>query len=132
MRNRTILLLLSTSVAGAQTSNLVAIISKPVSRTIELPAEIQPYLSVSLHARVPGYVDRVAVGRGGAVKEGELLINLTAPEMEAQIAEGNRNFRRRKPIACEMSSRMPGDMVLRPANDEIREGAPLQTVSAPK
>jgi len=81
-------LLLSASLACAQTSDLVTVVSKPVSRTVDLPAEIQPYLSVSLHARVLGYVDRVLVDRGSAVKEGELLINLTAPEMEAQIAEG--------------------------------------------
>ena len=62
-------------------------VSKPVSRTVDLPAEISPYLTVSLHAKVPGYVERVLVDRGSVVKEGELLVNLTAPEMDAQIAE---------------------------------------------
>lgn len=71
----------------AQSSDLAPVVSKPVSRTVDLPAEIWPYLSVSLHAKVPGYVERVLVDRGSAVKEGELLINLTAPEMDAQIAE---------------------------------------------
>ncbi len=71
----------------AQTVDLAPVISKPVSRIVELPAEIFPFLTVSLHAKVPGYVDRVLVDRGSAVKEGELLINLTAPEMDAQIAE---------------------------------------------
>ena len=73
--------------ARAQSSDLAPVVSKPVSRTADLPAEIWPYLSVSLHAKVPGYVERVLVDRGSAVKEGELLINLTAPEMDAQIAE---------------------------------------------
>src|SRR5437016_13159908 len=65
----------------------VAVISKPVSRTVTLPGEIQPFLNVALHSRVAGYVDRVLVDRGSAVKEGELLIELSAPEMKAQIAE---------------------------------------------
>ncbi|HTS46686.1 MAG TPA: efflux RND transporter periplasmic adaptor subunit [Bryobacteraceae bacterium] len=73
--------------ARAQSSDLVPVVSKPVSRTADLPAEIWPYLSVSLHAKVPGFVERVLVDRGSVVKEGELLINLTAPEMDAQIAE---------------------------------------------
>jgi len=73
--------------ARAQSSDLASVVSKPVSRTVDLPAEIWPYLSVSLHAKVPGYVERVLVDRGSQVKEGELLINLTAPEMDAQIAE---------------------------------------------
>jgi membrane fusion protein, multidrug efflux system len=75
------------SAALAQTSDLAPVISKPVSLTVNLPAEIWPYLSVSLHAKVQGYVERVLVDRGSTVKEGELLINLTAPEMDAQIAE---------------------------------------------
>ncbi|MGA2711598.1 MAG: efflux RND transporter periplasmic adaptor subunit [Bryobacteraceae bacterium] len=80
-------LLLAASIACAQTTDLVAVVSKTVSRTVELPAEIAPYLSVSLHARVQGYVDNVLVDRGTAVKQGDLLIELTAPEMVAQIAE---------------------------------------------
>src|SRR5436189_6171111 len=58
-----------------------------MARTVELPGEFQPFLSVALHARVTGYVDRVLVDRGSAVKEGDLLVELSAPEMKAQIAE---------------------------------------------
>jgi len=71
----------------AQTVELVTVISKPVFRTVELPAELQPYLSVSLHAKVKGYVERVLVDRGSAVKQGDLLAELNAPEMKAQVAE---------------------------------------------
>ncbi len=78
--------------ACAQKSDLAAVVAKPVSRTIDLPAEISPYLSVSLHAKTPGYVDRVLVDRGSAVKEGDLLVSLTAPEMEAQIAEAESRY----------------------------------------
>ena len=74
--------------AAAQTAVLAPVISKPVSRTIDLPAEFLPFLTVSLHAKVPGYVDRVLVDRGSIVKPNELLVELTAPEMAAQIAEG--------------------------------------------
>jgi RND family efflux transporter MFP subunit len=87
MRPRIALGLLMALSAQAQTSNLVPVVSKPVSRTVDLPAEIQPFVMVSLHAKVQGYVERVLVDRGSAVKEGELLISLTAPEMDAQIAE---------------------------------------------
>jgi RND family efflux transporter MFP subunit len=73
--------------AGAPAGNLAAVISKPVSRMIELPGEFLPFLSVSLHAKMPGYIERVLVDRGSAVKQGELLVELSAPEMKAQIAE---------------------------------------------
>jgi RND family efflux transporter MFP subunit len=71
----------------AQTTELVRVVSKPISRTIELPGEIQPFESVSIHAKVRGYVDRVLVDRGSAVKQGQSLVEITAPEMMAQVAE---------------------------------------------
>jgi membrane fusion protein (multidrug efflux system) len=71
----------------AQTINLVAVVSKPVSRTVELPGEILPFEAVSLHAKVAGYVERVLVDRGSVVKRGDLLAELSAPEMRAQTAE---------------------------------------------
>jgi membrane fusion protein, multidrug efflux system len=71
----------------AQTGDLVPVIAKPVSRTVELPGEFLPFLMVSLHAKVPSYVDRVLVDRGSIVKQGDLLAELSAPEMAAQIAE---------------------------------------------
>ena len=72
---------------AAEPGVLVPVVSKPVARTVELPGELLPYLVVSLHAKVPGYVERVLVDRGSLVKRGDLLIELSAPEMDAQIAE---------------------------------------------
>jgi membrane fusion protein (multidrug efflux system) len=66
---------------------LAPVTAHPVSRTVQLPGEIQPYLAVSLHAKVPGYVERVLVDRGSVVDRGELLAELSAPEMAARIAE---------------------------------------------
>jgi RND family efflux transporter MFP subunit len=73
--------------AFAQVLEMAAVIAKPVSRIVTLPGEIQPFLHVDLRARVSGYVDRVLVDRGSTVKEGDLLVELSAPEMIAQIAE---------------------------------------------
>ncbi len=70
-----------------QPVELAPVLSKPVSRVTELPGEFQPFLSVTLHAKVPGYVEHVLVDRGSEVKEGQPLIELTAPELSARIAE---------------------------------------------
>src|SRR5262249_38881301 len=40
-----------------------------------------------LHAKVAGFVDRILVDRGSAVRQGELLVELSAPEIRARIAE---------------------------------------------
>ena len=73
--------------AATETSNLAPVIAKPMSRTMDLPGELQPFLSVLLHARVPGYVESILVDRGSAIKQGQLLVELSAPEMKARIAE---------------------------------------------
>ncbi len=90
MRAKSLLLLLwltgTAAISRPETVALAPVVSKTPSRTIELPGEFQPFLSVSLHARVPGYVERVLVDRGSAVKQGEKLAELSAPEMKAQIA----------------------------------------------
>jgi len=73
--------------AFGQGIELAPVVAKAVSRTIELPGELQPFLAASLHAKVPGFVERVLVDRGSPVKQGELLAELNAPEMKARIAE---------------------------------------------
>ncbi|HXP83702.1 MAG TPA: efflux RND transporter periplasmic adaptor subunit [Bryobacteraceae bacterium] len=75
------------SLAWPQAVELVPVISKQVSRMADLPGEFLPFLSVSLHAKVPGYVERILVDRGSRVDGGQLLAELSAPEMAARIAE---------------------------------------------
>jgi len=52
-----------------------------------LQGELFPYQSVSLFARVPGYVERITVDRGSAVKAGQVILTLQAPELGAQRTE---------------------------------------------
>jgi len=78
---------LSRAAPGTESVDLAPVVSKPVARTIELPGEFLPFLTVSLHAKVPSYVDRVLVDRGSIVRQGDLLVEMSAPEMAAQIAE---------------------------------------------
>jgi len=67
--------------------DVVRVISKAVERQVKLPGEFQPYLAVSIYAKLTGFVKRVAVDRGSTVKEGQVLVLLEAPEMQAQILE---------------------------------------------
>ncbi|MEO8126398.1 MAG: efflux RND transporter periplasmic adaptor subunit [Bryobacteraceae bacterium] len=73
----------------AATVELVSVAAKPTSRFIELNGEFQPFLSTAVHARVAGYVERVLVDRGSRVKKGDLLAELSAPEMQARITEAS-------------------------------------------
>jgi membrane fusion protein (multidrug efflux system) len=80
-------LLLAHLPLAAQSVKLVKVLSKRVARTTELPGEFYPFLGVQLHAKIPSYVERVLVDRGSFVKEGDLLVQLSAPEMMARISQ---------------------------------------------
>ncbi len=73
--------------AAAQNATHVALVkveSHSASRTIPLTAELLPYLQTDIEARVPGYVERVLVDRGSVVHRGEVLVQLSAPEMRSE------------------------------------------------
>ncbi len=82
------LFLLGAAPLLAQISIEVApVVSRIVQQTAKLPGEFQPYLSVPVYARVTAFVSRIDVDRGTAVKKGQLLARLEAPELMAQVAE---------------------------------------------
>lgn len=65
----------------------VEVVSKMVERKLRLPGELAPYEFVDLHARVNGFVEKVDVDRGSMVAKGQLLVQLSAPELQAQLLE---------------------------------------------
>ena len=81
---RLLLLLLPCALMAQETTEVV---SKTVERKLRLPGELLPYQHVDLHARVNGFVEKVEVDRGSTVKTGQLLVQLSAPEMQAQLLE---------------------------------------------
>ncbi len=94
----------------AQGTDLVAVVSKQTSRTVELPGEFLPFESVSVHAKVRGYVERILVGRGSVVKQGQLLAELTAPEMKAQITEAEFKVQAAESDRLQAEARLAGDL----------------------
>jgi RND family efflux transporter MFP subunit len=74
-------------VSWGQPVETVKVVMGAASRPSRLPAELRPYLKVSVQARVQGFVESVEVDRGSVVKRGQTIARLTAPELAAQIAE---------------------------------------------
>jgi membrane fusion protein (multidrug efflux system) len=73
--------------SGTVSAKLVEVVARPMQGTTPLPGELRPFREVDVYARVSGFVASVAVDRGSRVRRGEPLASITAPEMEAQIAE---------------------------------------------
>lgn len=56
-----------------------------IHRWISLPASFAPWQEVALKARVAGYIKKVAVDKGDAVTQGQKLIEIEVPELEADL-----------------------------------------------
>jgi membrane fusion protein (multidrug efflux system) len=65
--------------------------SRSSARTVPLTAELAPFLQTDIEARSPGYVEKVLVDRGSLVHKGQLLVQLSAPEINSQTAAWEAN-----------------------------------------
>jgi RND family efflux transporter MFP subunit len=54
---------------------------------VSLPATTAAFSKADIFARASGYIDKRAVDIGDRVKEGQLLVQITAPELDQQIAQ---------------------------------------------
>jgi membrane fusion protein (multidrug efflux system) len=64
------------------------------ARTVALTAELAPFLQTDIEARSPGYVEKVLVDRGSLVRKGQLLVQLSAPEINSQTAASEADLHR--------------------------------------
>jgi membrane fusion protein, multidrug efflux system len=87
VHNILIIVFLTGALSAQSVVETTKVVSKTIDRQVSLTGEFFPYLRTDLHAKVSGFVERVDVDRGSVVKEGQLLLTLSAPEMTAQLAE---------------------------------------------
>jgi RND family efflux transporter MFP subunit len=99
-------LVLTGAQAVGQTLDAVPVVSRPLDRTVLLPGEFVPYLSVPIHAKVAGFVEKVEVDRGSVVTEGQLLATIVAPELNAQRAEAEAKVRAAEAQRVEFEARV--------------------------
>lgn len=101
-----IAVILPVAAAFGQSLEAVRVVSKQLNRIVELPGELMPYLAVPIHAKIPGFVEKVEVDRGSVVKEGQVLATMVAPELNAQRAEGKAKVRIAESQKVEAESRV--------------------------
>ena len=72
---------------------VVPAVSRRISLTEHLPAELVPWESVAIYPKVRGFVAEIPADRGSVVRRGQLLVRLSAPELLAQMAEADAALR---------------------------------------
>ncbi|HZT30219.1 MAG TPA: efflux RND transporter periplasmic adaptor subunit [Bryobacteraceae bacterium] len=101
-----VLSLLAATLGAQQAVEVVSVVARPVERTVELPGEFLPYLSVAVHAKVTGFVERVEVDRGSVVRKDQLLATLEAPELRAQVLEAESQVRAAEARRAEVQAKL--------------------------
>jgi RND family efflux transporter MFP subunit len=57
------------------------------NRSLTLPGSVQPYYKAAIYARVSGYLKSWNKDIGAAVKAGEVLASIEAPDLDQQLAQ---------------------------------------------
>lgn len=86
MNHLVITILAFASALNAQSLDTVKVVEGPASRVSRLPAELRPFLTTTIRARVNGFIERMDADVGTQVRTGQTLGKLSAPELVAQIA----------------------------------------------
>jgi RND family efflux transporter MFP subunit len=64
----------------------------PATSELTLPGNAQAFREAALYARVTGYVKRWMVDMGDWVREGQLLAEISAPDVDDQMAQARANL----------------------------------------
>ena len=75
-------------VKGPRSVVVSAIEEQKLQTSLTLPAELTPFESVAIYPKETGFLQWIGVDRGSRVRKGQLLVRLTAPEVDARRAQG--------------------------------------------
>jgi RND family efflux transporter MFP subunit len=56
-------------------------------RVVEQPGRIEAFEQTPIHAKIPGFIDKIPVEIGTRVKKGDLLAELYVPELAAEVTQ---------------------------------------------
>jgi membrane fusion protein, multidrug efflux system len=87
----------------------VALVSRKLSTTVALPAQLTPYESVDIYPKVTGFVQRITVDRGSRVRRGQLLVSLTAPELGSQRSQAESAVRQAQSQLATAEAKLASD-----------------------
>jgi RND family efflux transporter MFP subunit len=80
--------------AASQSPRVTVAIAKRMAPTAEriLPGNSLPLMEATLYARATGYVSKRSVDIGDQVKEGQLLLEISAPDIDDQLEQAKANL----------------------------------------
>ena len=73
----------TTAASGPPVLEVARVVQQPVTVTMSMPGQLDPYEAVTVYPKVTGFVKSISVDRGSRVRAGEVLAVLEAPELSA-------------------------------------------------
>ena len=86
----------TTAVNAASTAAPVQVLKperRDITKTLTLPGNISPMYQATIYARVPGYLKWIGVDKGDAVKKGQVLAVIDAPEVEDEYRQAEADYK---------------------------------------
>ena len=89
----------TTDVAGGPRVALATVTLSTSHRTLNLLGEARPFASVTLYAKVSGYLREIRVDRGDQVHAGQLIATIEAPETDRAYAAAKAEYDNKAQLA---------------------------------
>ena len=96
----------SEKTSQAPTVMVAYVVSQEVKKELRLPGELHAYQNVAIYPKVQGFVESITVDRGSVVKQGQLLIRMSAPELASHTNEAEARVSAARQQRLEMESRV--------------------------
>jgi len=63
-----------------------------LEKTLRLPGDLLPYEAVDIYAKVSGFIETINADRGTEAKQGDLLVQLIAPELNYRLGDARAQY----------------------------------------
>ncbi len=73
-------------------ANVTKVVRSPSLATLLLPGDVTPVAEVYIYARASGYVSKRYADIGDRVKAGQILAEVEAPDLDAQVVQGQASL----------------------------------------
>ncbi|HEY8923689.1 MAG TPA: efflux RND transporter periplasmic adaptor subunit [Polyangia bacterium] len=92
-------------------------------RELVLQGEARPFLSVTLYAKVSGYLTNMRVDKGDRVKARQVIANIASPELDQQYAAATADAKNKRINADRVNALSPSGVVSKQETDLARANA---------
>jgi len=95
----------------------------PADRELVLQGEARPFLSVTLYAKVSGYLTNLRVDKGDRVRARQVIATISSPELDQQLAGAVADARNKRINADRANALAPSGVVSKQETDLARANA---------